>query len=54
MRKLAASWQQMLPIILVLPVLPTHKYLSVNNLGFDPYHGMEELIRPKVEQKSMI
>jgi hypothetical protein len=54
MMKLAAFWQQMLPIMPVLPVLPTHKYLSVNNLGFDPYHGMEELIRPKVEQKSMI
>jgi hypothetical protein len=44
MRKLAAFWQQMLPIIPVFPVLPTHKYLSVNNLAFDPYHGMEEVI----------
>jgi hypothetical protein len=24
-------------------VLPTHKYLSVNNLGFDSYHGTEEV-----------
>jgi 2-polyprenyl-6-methoxyphenol hydroxylase-like FAD-dependent oxidoreductase len=41
MMKLAAFWQQMLPI---MPALPTHKYLSVNNLAFDPYHGMEEVI----------
>jgi hypothetical protein len=39
--KLAAFWQQVLPI---MPVLPTHKYLYVNNLAFDPYHGMEEVI----------
>ena len=41
---LAAFWQQMLPIMPVMPVLPTRKYCSVNNLGFDPYHGMEEVI----------
>ena len=41
---LAAFWQQMLPIMPVLPVLPTRKHCSVNNLGFDPYHGMEEVI----------
>jgi hypothetical protein len=44
MMNLAAFWQQMLPIMPVLPILPTHKYCSVNNLGFDPYHGMEEVI----------
>jgi hypothetical protein len=27
-----------------LPVLPTRKYCTVNNLAFDPYHGMEEVI----------
>jgi hypothetical protein len=54
MMNLAAFWQQMLPTMPILPVLPAHKYCSVNNLAFDPYHGMEELIRPKVEQKSMI
>jgi hypothetical protein len=32
--------QQMLP---TMPVLPAHKYFSVNNLGFEPYHGMEAL-----------
>ena len=49
MMKLAAFWQQMLPILPVLPVLPAHKYLSVNNLAFDPHHGMEEVIgSPKV------
>jgi hypothetical protein len=28
----------------VLPVLPTHNHCIVNNLAFDPYHGMEEVI----------
>jgi hypothetical protein len=41
---LAAFWQQMLPSMPVLPVLPTRKYCTVNNLAFDPYHGMEEVI----------
>jgi hypothetical protein len=27
-----------------LPVLPTHKCCSVNNLGWHPQHGMEEVI----------
>jgi hypothetical protein len=27
----------------VLPVLPTHKYCIVNNLGRHPQHGMEEV-----------
>ena len=42
--QLAAFWQQMLPTVPVLPVLPTHKYRVVNNLDSDPYHGMEEVI----------
>jgi hypothetical protein len=41
---LAAFWQQMLPTMPVLPVLPTNKYFTVNNLWVEPYHGMEELI----------
>jgi hypothetical protein len=44
MMNLAAFWQQMLPTMPVLPVLPTRKYCSVNNLAFDPHHGMEEVI----------
>jgi hypothetical protein len=41
---LAAFWQQMLPSMPVLPVWPTHNHCIVNNLAFDPYHGMEEVI----------
>jgi hypothetical protein len=41
---LAAFWQQMLPTRPVLPVLPTAKYYFINNLVFDPQHGMEEVI----------
>jgi hypothetical protein len=41
MMNLAAFWQQMLPI---MPVLPTHKCFPVNNLSFDPNHDMEEVI----------
>jgi hypothetical protein len=43
MMNLAAFWQQMLPIMPVLLVFPTHKYCPVNNLAFEPYHGMEEV-----------
>ncbi|MDQ2835282.1 MAG: hypothetical protein M3Y50_16365, partial [Acidobacteriota bacterium] len=41
---MAAFWQQMLPTMPVLPVSPTHNHCIVNNLVFDPYHGMEEVI----------
>jgi hypothetical protein len=41
---LAAFWQQMLPSMPVLPVQPTHKHCTVNNLASDSYHGMEEVI----------
>ena len=41
---LAASWQQILPSMPVLPVLPTHNRCIVNKLAFDPHHGMEEVI----------
>ena len=44
MMDLAAFWQQMLPSMPVLPVLPTHNRCIVNYLAFDPYHGMEEVI----------
>jgi hypothetical protein len=44
MMNLAAFWQQMLPTMPVLPVLPTHNHCIVNNLVFDPYHGMEEVM----------
>jgi hypothetical protein len=44
MMNLAAFWQQMLPNMPIFPVLPDHKYFSVNSLDFDPYHGMEEAI----------
>jgi hypothetical protein len=44
MMNLAAFWQQMLPTMPVLPVLPTHNHCVVNKLLFDPYHGMEEVI----------
>jgi len=41
---LAAFWQQMLPTMPVLPVYSTYKLYTVNNLRFDSYHGMEEVI----------
>ena len=44
MINLAAFWQQMLPSMPVLPVLPTHNHCIVSSLAFDPYHGMEEVI----------
>jgi hypothetical protein len=44
MMNLAAFWQQMLPTMPVLPVLPTHNHCIVNKLLFDPYHGMEEVV----------
>jgi hypothetical protein len=41
---LAAFWQQILPSMPVLSVLPTHNRCIVNKLAFDPYHGMEDII----------
>jgi hypothetical protein len=38
MMDLAAFWQQMLPIMPVLPVQPTHNYCIVNNLALE-WHG---------------
>jgi len=44
MMNLAAFWQQMLPTMPVLPVFPTDNFCFVNNLAFDPQHGMEEVV----------
>jgi hypothetical protein len=41
---LAANWQQIVPIVPFLPVVPARKYCSVYNLHFHAHHGMEEVI----------
>jgi hypothetical protein len=41
---LAAIWQQIAPIVPVLPTVPAHKCCAVYNLPFDAFHGMEEVI----------
>jgi len=41
---LAAFWQQISPIVPVLPTVPTHKSCAVYNLAFEAFHGMEEVI----------
>jgi hypothetical protein len=41
---LAAFWQQISPIVPVLPTVPTHKSCAVYNLAFEAFHGMEEII----------
>jgi hypothetical protein len=41
---LAANWQQIAPIVPVLPAIPTHKCCAVYDLEFDVLHGMEEVI----------
>jgi hypothetical protein len=41
---LAAFWQQISPIVPVLPTVPTHKSFFVYNLPFEAFHGMEEVI----------
>jgi hypothetical protein len=38
---LAAFWQQISPIVPVLPTVPTHKSCAVYNLAFEAFHGME-------------
>jgi hypothetical protein len=38
---LAANWQQIAPIV---PVLPANKYCAVYNLPLNSLHGMEEVI----------
>jgi hypothetical protein len=38
----------------VLPVLPTHKYFTVNNLRWHPQHGMEEVIGFDADQVHQI
>jgi hypothetical protein len=41
---LAAFWQQISPIVPVLPTVPTRKSCAVYNLAFEAFHGMEEVI----------
>jgi hypothetical protein len=41
---LAAFWQQISPIVPVLPTVPAHKSCAVYNLAFEALHGMEEVI----------
>ena len=38
---LAAFWQQISPIVPVLPTVPAHKSCAVYNLAFEAFHGME-------------
>ena len=44
---LAAFWQQISPIVPVLPTVPTHKSCAVYNLAFEAFHGMEEVIKSR-------
>ena len=41
---LAAFWQQISPIVPVLPTVPAHKSCAVYNLAFEAFHGIEEVI----------
>ncbi len=41
---MAAIWQQIVPIVPFLPVVPARKYCSVYNLHFPAHHGMEEVV----------
>ena len=41
---LAAFWQQISPIVPVLPTVPAHKCCAVYNLASEAFHGMEEVI----------
>ena len=38
---LAAFWQQISPIVPVLPTVPARKPCAVYNLAFEAFHGME-------------
>ena len=54
---LAANWQQIAPIVPVLPTQPTHKCCAVNNMPFYSFHGMEEVVgsiptRSTIESKT--
>ncbi len=42
---LAAFWQQISPIVPVLPTVRAHKSCAVYNLAFEAFHGMEEFSR---------
>jgi hypothetical protein len=39
-----SNWCQTAPILPVFPTHPVYNHLSVNNLGFRQFHGMEEVI----------
>jgi hypothetical protein len=41
---LAAFWQQISPIVPVLPTVPAHKYCAVYKVAVEAFHGMEEVI----------
>jgi hypothetical protein len=41
---LAAFWQQISPIVPVLPTVPAHKSCAVYNLTFEAFDGMEKAI----------
>jgi hypothetical protein len=38
-------------MVAILPVVPVRKYCAVYYLALDRFHGMEEVIGPKVKQK---
>ena len=41
---LAAFWQQISPIVPVLPTVPAHKSCAVYNLAFEAFHGVEVVV----------
>jgi hypothetical protein len=41
---LAAFWQQISPIVPVLPTVPTNKSCAVYNLAFEAFHSMESVV----------
>jgi hypothetical protein len=43
-RNLVSNWCQTVPIVPVFPTQPVYNHLSVNNLVFFQFHGMEEVI----------
>jgi hypothetical protein len=43
-KNLVSNWCQTAPYLPVLPIQPAYNYLSVNNLRFIRFHGMEEVI----------
>jgi hypothetical protein len=43
-KNLVSNWCQTAPYLPVLPTQPAYNHLSVNNLRFIRFHGMEEVI----------